>query len=56
MIHEIKWLYAWLLPPGLFLLVALAMMFLSNKKSSGLIMTLLVIYMVSIRLVSVQID
>lgn len=54
MLYIIKWFYAWLLPPGLFLLVALAMLFLSykTKKKCWLIVPLLVIYLLSIRPVS----
>ena len=54
MLYIIKWFYAWLLPPGLFLLVALAMLFLSykTKKKFWLIVPLLVIYLLSIRPVS----
>ncbi len=54
MLYIIKWIYAWLLPPGLFLLVALAMLFLSykTKKKFWLILPLLVIYLLSIRPVS----
>ncbi len=54
MLYIIKWFYAWLLPPGLFLLVALAILFLSykTKKKFWLIFPLLVIYLLSIRPVS----
>ena len=54
MLYIIKWFYAWLLPPGLFLLVAFAMLFFSykTKKKVWLIVPLLVIYMLSIRPVS----
>lgn len=54
MLYIIKWFYAWLLPPGLFLLVALAMLFLSykTKKKIWLILPLFFIYMLSIRPVS----
>ena len=54
MLYIVKWFYAWLLPPGLFLLVALAMLFLSykTKKKFWLIVPLLVVYLLSIRLVS----
>ena len=54
MLYIIKWFYAWLLPPGLFLLVALAMLFLSykTKKKFWLIVPLLIIYLLSIRPVS----
>ena len=54
MLYIIKWFYAWLLPPGLFLLVALAMLFFSYKikKKPWLVLPLLVIYLLSIRPVS----
>lgn len=54
MLYFIKWFYAWLLPPGLFLLVALAMLFLSykTKKKWWLVLPLLFIYILSIRPVS----
>ncbi len=54
MLYIIKWFYAWLLPPGLFLLVALAMLYLSykTKKKIWLILPLFFIYMLSIRPVS----
>ena len=54
MLYVIKWFYAWLLPPGLFLLVALAILYLSykTKKKFWLVLPLLVIYLLSIRPVS----
>lgn len=54
MLYLIKWLYAWLLPPGLFLLVATAMLFLSykTKKRFWYAWILIVIYAFSIRPVS----
>lgn len=54
MLYAIKWLYAWLLPPGLFLLVVLAIFLLSykTKKKCWFIFPLLVIYLLSIRPVS----
>ncbi len=54
MLYIVKWFYAWLLPPGLFLLVALAVLLLSykTKKKFWLVLPLLVIYLLSIRPVS----
>ena len=54
MLYIIKWLYAWLVPPGLFLLVGAAALMISykTKKKNWLIGSLLLIYMLSIRPVS----
>ena len=54
MLYLAKFLYMWLLPPGLFLLVALAMLFLcyKTKKKGWLAGVLVLIYALSIRPVS----
>lgn len=51
MLYIIKFLYAWLLPPGLFLLLGAAaiMNYFKTKKKRWLVVPLLVMYALSIR-------